>query len=184
VATQKRWRRSRRTSRSKHPRNGKNPLVIAAGYECTAGISIAGLYGRQKTPYRLQKTDLRELSLASARSTQPTHRDRTTRCTRAGNDAGRNRCGGKRPKQQDAGESVQMNQRGPVAVADREHQGIREHHSRPPAAERLRAIAPKKSWVSIFPLFTRKDDVSDGKCEQELEAAARDARFEHEGGRA
>jgi PAS domain S-box-containing protein len=52
-----------------------------------------------------------------------------------------------------------------------------------PAAERLKGYSADEVIGKHFSIFYTKDDVESGKCEQELEIASRDGRFEDEGWR-
>ena len=52
-----------------------------------------------------------------------------------------------------------------------------------PAAERLKGYKPAEIIGRHFSVFYTREDIESGKCEKELEIAARDGRFEDEGWR-
>jgi PAS domain S-box-containing protein len=51
-----------------------------------------------------------------------------------------------------------------------------------PAAERLKGYRSDEILGKHFSTFYPREDINDGKCERELEAATRDGRFEDEAG--
>ena len=83
-------------------------------------------------------------------------------------------------------------ERGAVPPAGRGGEGLRDLHARPEGPGRdlerrarsgSRATRPREIIGQHFSEFYPSDDVRAGKCERELEGAARDGRFEDEGWR-